>query len=386
MGSSPRGRGKLLEFHRLVSLLGLIPARAGKTCPRPLPRARRAAHPRAGGENSRIGMRPAFHRGSSPRGRGKRARSTRWCAHRGLIPARAGKTLAVQADSIKHQAHPRAGGENRQRVEGADATAGSSPRRRGKPGTMTTRPASSRLIPARAGKTISSWSFLLDEAGSSPRGRGKRLANQGGLALLRLIPARAGKTRPVTAKTSPNTAHPRAGGENTTFESSRRWGIGSSPRGRGKRRERLGRASIPGLIPARAGKTLTRPPRSRTRRAHPRAGGENRPATTTGTCSAGSSPRGRGKLDQQLNAARVAGLIPARAGKTRRSGSLSPPPWAHPRAGGENSRAANPRGQIMGSSPRGRGKPQRGVHGNRLVRLIPARAGKTQLSRSSAGA
>ena len=52
---------------------------------------------------------------------------------------------------------------------------------------------------------------------------------------------------------------------------------------------------VPGLIPARAGKTFARSVFLQQGRAHPRAGGENpfSPLRTTRPC--GSSPRGRGK-------------------------------------------------------------------------------------------
>ena len=51
------------------------------------------AHPRAGGENRKTHPLRAPHSGSSPRGRGKRAERLPAVAHKGLIPARAGKTV-----------------------------------------------------------------------------------------------------------------------------------------------------------------------------------------------------------------------------------------------------------------------------------------------------
>ena len=91
----------------------------------------------------------------------------------------------------------------------------------------------------------------------------------------------------------------------------------------------------------------------------------------------GSSPRGRGKHVPGVRWARVRGLIPARAGKTRVAVASARASWAHPRAGGENYGVEIELAPGYGSSPRGRGK--RGLHilHGRAVRLIPARAGKT---------
>ena len=132
---------------------------------------------------------------------------------------------------------------------------------------------------------------------------------------------------------------------------------GSSPRGRGKRRR--------GRVP------------SRRVRAHPRAGGENRGAYFGASGVPGSSPRGRGKLMLDDPGHVMRGLIPARAGKTH-CGMLSPlSPPAHPRAGGENRAGVVLRAAGFGSSPRGRGKQDRGCGRVRRRGLIPARAGKT---------
>ena len=116
---------------------------------------------------------------------------------------------------------------------------------------------------------------------------------------------------------------------------------GSSPRGRGKL---VGLAVVVGggrLIPARAGKTRLRLRRPIGWRAHPRAGGENH-----------RSPRRRAD------------------------------DWAHPRAGGENTGDIEDAVREAGSSPRGRGKPHELQAIPHLAGLIPARAGKTWGRRS----
>ena len=92
---------------------------------------------------------------------------------------------------------------------------------------------------------------------------------------------------------------------------------------------------------------------------------------------AGSSPRGRGKRGAGIPSTLSPGLIPARAGKTLFVIGYPHGEPAHPRAGGENEYVAWLRAAQAGSSPRGRGKPLFGPFGLSGGGLIPARAGKT---------
>ena len=111
---------------------------------------------------------------------------------------------------------------------------------------------------------------------------------------------------------------------------------GSSPRVRGKPAYSAERDLLAGLIPARAGKTPAGRRSARESRAHPRACGENELAAWFQATPGGSSPRVRGKLVGHRPRRPRLGLIPARAGKT---GTRSPSPRAspaHPRACGEN--------------------------------------------------
>ena len=91
-GSSPRGRGKPQERARSIRGIRLIPAWAGKTLRSPRGQPSGAAHPRVGGENSKIASGSGIMPGSSPRGRGKRQLDTVRVPAGGLIPAWAGKT------------------------------------------------------------------------------------------------------------------------------------------------------------------------------------------------------------------------------------------------------------------------------------------------------
>ena len=314
----------------------LIPARAGKTHQEAVGRRGSGAHPRAGGENPPRASAKVTTSGSSPRGRGKLGGDKLVGVLPRLIPARAGKTRSRAKPSSEYRAHPRAGGEN---------------------------PLTLRIDSTRAG--------------SSPRGRGKPAL--GGLTGLStgLIPARAGKTPSMGALADSARAHPRAGGENPGDPLSNFGQRGSSPRGRGKRARRAHGHRRRRLIPARAGKTLPFLRSYRTRPAHPRAGGENNIEETTGALSAGSSPRGRGKLQVEANGADRLRLIPARAGKTTSPAPPASPDSAHPRAGGENKVEGLVGVADLGSSPRGRGKPLDARPHAVNEGLIPARAGKT---------
>ena len=192
--------------------------------------------------------------------------------------------------------------------------------------------------------------------GSSPRGRGKPSRVVSVAARVRLIPARAGKTCAGMRSTRRRPAHPRAGGENFCDCMNTRGGFGSSPRGRGKPRESPHRPGAHRLIPARAGKTRAPLLRKAPIAAHPRAGGENTCHRYGPHLIRGSSPRGRGKRRGYVDAGVDLGLIPARAGKTRRACGAVRRPTAHPRAGGENMVTAYNTRTGVGSSPRGRGK------------------------------
>ena len=221
---------------------------------------------------------------------------------------------------------------------------------------------------------VIAWPF---RGGSSPRGRGKRNDDGRHAPCGGLIPARAGKT---SARDDPwlgLTAHPRAGGENLQDIFDLVSAAGSSPRGRGKLdgRERVGLTVR--LIPARAGKTKQATKREPPSRAHPRAGGENAPGVQAGTPQAGSSPRGRGKQSTGRAPSNRRGLIPARAGKTATNCQTPTRGQAHPRAGGENFARYSRRYSPLGSSPRGRGKHRDAHPRRRQDGLIPARAGKT---------
>ena len=274
-GSSPRVRGKPAVWDEATRAQRLIPARAGKTARARCARSSPPAHPRACGENERARAVGLANRGSSPRVRGKRPARCATAHAGGLIPARAGKTGPSSRIRLPGPAHPRACGENPNSLASACGAVGSSPRVRGKPD------------------------------GEDRRGRRRGL-----------IPARAGKTPRALPLPAAREAHPRACGENANLLIRESWERGSSPRVRGKRHLVPDLDADPGLIPARAGKTLV--------------------LGTHLMRHWGSSPRVRGKPGDGRQSIPLARLIPARAGKTPPSPTMNLGEGAHPRACGEN--------------------------------------------------
>ena len=295
---------------------------------------------------------------------------------RWLIPAHAGKTRRLAKPCGDGKAHPRACGENYTSTMGTLASEGSSPRMRGKRADRLTPFVADRLIPAHAGKT-----GRLRAPGRArrahPRACGENNDQLSAQSRQGLIPAHAGKTgfRRVARRRVP--AHPRACGENRSTSCARPRPPGSSPRMRGKLHRGDDELNREGLIPAHAGKTIHNTTTFRLRRAHPRACGENYAPMSFRACMIGSSPRMRGKRFAGAVPDEVVRLIPAHAGKTNVSGNLVDAHWAHPRACGENEQLLGLGDMVEGSSPRMRGKraPQAAFGGN--VGLIPAHAGKT---------
>ena len=146
------------------------------------------------------------------------------------------------------------------------------------------------------------------------------------------------------------------GGENWTSRFPRNESRGSSPRGRGKPLAYTEADDARGLIPAWAGKTGIPSAASCGKPAHPRVGGENVDRQRETAEEWGSSPRGRGKPLAYTEADDARGLIPAWAGKTRGLCDWISRGTAHPRVGGENHLMPQPIDLSAGSSPRGRGK------------------------------
>ena len=217
-------------------------------------------------------------------------------------------------------------------------------------------------------------------SGSSPLTRGKLLERGRNPARAGLIPAHAGKTRGRQRGHLQVGAHPRSRGENASAFWRSTLAAGSSPLTRGKLMISNAIRRGDRLIPAHAGKTRRSTPLPTARTAHPRSRGENPPPRRARPGATGSSPLTRGKRGGVCGDVAPARLIPAHAGKTLFNADrhcLSP---AHPRSRGENNPDCPRGGHYAGSSPLTRGKPPRSPRSAQHARLIPAHAGKTKLN------
>ena len=396
-GSSPLTRGKHLPQPGRTAPQRLIPAHAGKTDVPSTAATPSRAHPRSRGENSPTGGATVLSEGSSPLTRGKLYPSVQFRALRGLIPAHAGKTRSTASSTRSPPAHPRSRGENRCACLGVRVVPGSSPLTRGKRELFGADAERRGLIPAHAGKTVEGGAHevrlpahprsrgengatmdkIVALVGSSPLMRGKREGHGRAVSLPGLIPAHAGKTVWPVVRGQYAQAHPRSRGENRDVGRVRRTGQGSSPLTRGKRPASVYLVVFIGLIPAHAGKTSFDGYECGLRGAHPRSRGENWLLVALRVGVEGSSPLTRGKRGEGEQGCPLAGLIPAHAGKTARLPHLARARRAHPRSRGENFTFGLSNRVVTGSSPLTRGKRGRASARSSLRGLIPAHAGKT---------
>ncbi len=152
--------------------------------------------------------------------------------------------------------------------------------------------------------------------GSSPLTRGAPPMKLPAASRWGLIPARAGNTDRKMTSLSIAGAHPRSRGEHSTHPVQLYAPTGSSPLARGARYPKSSSFTITGLIPARAGSTVSHNVQAVPLGAHPRSRGEHSPGGALVGGWSGSSPLARGAR-LPLRAARYRpGLIPARAGST----------------------------------------------------------------------
>ena len=172
--------------------------------------------------------------------------------------------------------------------------------------------------------------------GSSPLTRGKRAQVGRHRVPGGLIPAHAGKTQLPNSILTNAWAHPRSRGENSGLIRASFWYIGSSPLTRGKRALETREAQAARLIPAHAGKTRKSMPYAGVVQAHPRSRGENYRRKPFFLADDGSSPLTRGKPDAPRVRVVIPRLIPAHAGKTAITSAYKHSVAAHPRSRGEN--------------------------------------------------
>ena len=221
--------------------------------------------------------------------------------------------------------------------------------------------------------------------GSSPRGRGTRREGRTARGVRRFIPARAGNATRRYPALSSDPVHPRAGGERRPLRDPQGRVAGSSPRGRGTPASSELRAAQIRFIPARAGNAPLGAPIIRFHAVHPRAGGERLALPFDLEPESGSSPRGRGTPGGRGRRNRRLRFIPARAGNASARASSTRCCTVHPRAGGERPVLGRRPERSPGSSPRGRGTLPRSPGAANSQRFIPARAGNATGDRRKVG-
>ena len=191
--------------------------------------------------------------------------------------------------------------------------------------------------------------------GSSPLARGLPTPTQRTPATSGIIPARAGFTFPCTANSQPGKDHPRSRGVYRTHYRNQAHLLGSSPLARGLRRGCRGLRGRDRIIPARAGFTQPSSPSWNCSRDHPRSRGVYTTILSFLELFTGSSPLARGL--PFLGDATVGDwrIIPARAGFTDVLDALPKRHADHPRSRGVYLAVALDRRLQGGSSPLARG-------------------------------
>ena len=219
--------------------------------------------------------------------------------------------------------------------------------------------------PRSRGVYLSAAPGLHVQVGSSPLARGLPVGRPRSPRPGRIIPARAGFTPASWTRQGASPDHPRSRGvysRATTVTSSPG---GSSPLARGLLGGKLGGGGYVRIIPARAGFTPDGVRVLGADRDHPRSRGVYGFAPPLERIFRGSSPLARGLPGQVQAVEGAQGIIPARAGFTRRSGTAMSLSSDHPRSRGVYPGHAHRAQAVGGSSPLARG----------LLRVTPGEHG-----------
>ena len=214
-------------------------------------------------------------------------------------------------------------------------------------------------------------------SGSSPLARGLLELGQGPGELRGIIPARAGFTMTLPSASLMRRDHPRSRGVYGELWWDRSCRLGSSPLARGLRQRLDDAGDEGGIIPARAGFTIRAVVLWAVRRDHPRSRGVYHAPGLPASPLRGSSPLARGlraRADSLRSSPRI---IPARAGFTFCVSFEFGVQTDHPRSRGVYPRRPIGRGSALGSSPLARGLPYREIFERGILGIIPARAGFT---------
>ena len=217
----------------------------------------------------------------------------------------------------------------------------------------------------------------LSTVGSSPRVRGTGVSVVRVIISMRFIPACAGNSFPTLSWLVIPAVHPRVCGEQVSAESPLHAPPGSSPRVRGT--DQSPRESTNGLrfIPACAGNSSRQDHPGPSRTVHPRVCGEQFFWQSATGPVVGSSPRVRGTAALRSGCDRGNRFIPACAGNSRAGLRQCRRCAVHPRVCGEQFGPWFDLDVVGGSSPRVRGTAQVCHPAAFQKRFIPACAGNS---------
>ena len=112
-GSPPHARGKVYRAALNGERWGITPARAGKRQIGEIDSKIDKDHPRTRGEKSQMGLNSNLCQGSPPHARGKVLKSVQMLLLVGITPARAGKSTYLSQTTHRNKDHPRTRGEKR---------------------------------------------------------------------------------------------------------------------------------------------------------------------------------------------------------------------------------------------------------------------------------
>ena len=216
-----------------------------------------------------------------------------------------------------------------------------------------------RDYPRVCGEAIFSSSASIPLNGLSPRMRGSHAGAPGELLLAGIIPAYAGKPPPGRSPARADRDYPRVCGEALLRRVRRQGYPGLSPRMRGSRDAGLAESGCGGIIPAYAGKPRARWFSGTRGGDYPRVCGEAAYLWVKGMLDAGLSPRMRGSRAEGKVFYRLAGIIPAYAGKPRAAGMRAGGAADYPRVCGEAGFLLRRWNRCLGLSPRMRGSQRR---------------------------
>ena len=335
--------------------------------------------------------------GSSPRVRGTLVLRHHGKADTGIIPACAGNTVSGLRRVIVCRDHPRVCGEHCRRARACDVRRGSSPRVRGTHRVLWRTGYRPGIIPACAGNTdiIKTGNptardhprvcgehevtpdNIAGYTGSSPRVRGTLSQVVAQFVGVGIIPACAGNTWRETGAQTRHWDHPRVCGEHPSDTGKLVWVPGSSPRVRGTPLFPSSITRLIGIIPACAGNTSGSSSISQPSRDHPRVCGEHVVSPAMVLPYSGSSPRVRGTPPEHDPRRPADGIIPACAGNTASALRTPCSAWDHPRVCGEHAYLNETTNEAKGSSPRVRGTPLLEWNSYQGTGIIPACAGNT---------